>query len=87
MRTSIAIGLCLAVLTSDLSFADTILCPTQKQSNCNEIFPATAQMCSREFCNVVLRAIDGKNVCMWTCAAHLNLQKLLNAYKASKAKE
>lgn len=59
----------LAMLATDFSYADQIMCPTQKQPNCSEIHPVTPMSCNSGFCNVVSRLENGKTVCMWSCSA------------------
>jgi hypothetical protein len=47
--------------------------------------------CDRRYCNVVSRPVEGRNFCLWSCAAHLDIflngipmQDYLDAYKAYK---
>jgi hypothetical protein len=90
MRALVVTGIALAALTTNLVSAQTIVCPTQKEPNCNELQPPNPISCQRAFCNVVSRTVEGKNYCLWTCAAKLEdmfvngvpMEDLLNAFKA-----
>jgi hypothetical protein len=85
------IAVALLISMPNFSFAENILCPTQKRPSCAEIHPSQAMQCERSFCNIVSQG----NVCMWSCAAHFEdfsvngipMSDLLDAYKAKSKQQ
>lgn len=88
MRAFVVTGIALAALTTNLVSAQTIVCPTQKQPNCDVLLPRNPISCERDFCHVFSKIDEGKNYCLWTCAARdafidgVPVEDLLNANKA-----
>jgi hypothetical protein len=70
MLRSFIFGFCLLCSSASLGSAEQIVCPTQKQPGCDEILPKPPISCDRDSCNVAISASEGKNYCLWTCAAH-----------------
>lgn len=70
MLRSTVLAFCVLFCFTCLGSAQQILCPTQKQSGCDDILPKQPITCDRDSCNVAISASEGKNYCLWTCAAH-----------------
>jgi hypothetical protein len=91
MRIAALMAAALSALTASVASANMITCPTQTQPNRVEIMPPSPMTCEQADCNVVSRPVGGKNFCLWSCAAHLEMflngipmQQFLDAYKAYK---
>jgi hypothetical protein len=88
----IVLTFCLFVCLASPTWADQIVCPTQKQPACNDLLPPQPKSCDRNACNVVMSSSGGRNSCLWTCAAHfeglsvngVSLQSLFDALKNSQ---
>lgn len=64
----------LAVLCSTVSasWCESIVCPRQKYTDCQDILPTDQMNCERNWCNAAqAKTNNGRVSCLWTCEAHL----------------